>query len=205
MKLSAREIEASTKDVCYEIITLLQASDFYSQARLKRDWSPDTDQREVGKALCNFALESFLLHYRNLNEFLHNMGVRDSVNAHDYAPEWTFKRKTRTMPSAKQHPQLADEAEMSLIHRRLAHISGSRSQIDAHWMIPQMLERVCGVFEDFIPAVPGPQKTKFEEAINAIQSRKTLVVETVLTVGANRTDSAQVLPSAWTLDYKITR
>jgi hypothetical protein len=207
MKSKAERIEASIKDICYEVTSLLQASDFYHQARLKRDWSPDKEKREIGKAISNIALESFLLHYRNLNEFLHNMGKRDSVNAKDYAPTWNFERITRKNPNAKQHPQLDGQTEIERIHKRLAHISGIRSDLDARWMLPQTLERICDVFENFIRAVPGPEKIKFEEAIKALQQHRAMTVQTVLAGDGNRTDSAQILPSAsfWALDFKITK
>jgi hypothetical protein len=207
MKSRAEQIEDSIEDIRYEVTTLLQASEFYHQARLKRDWSPDLDKRDIGKAVCNFTIESFLLHYRNLNEFLHNMGTRDSVNAKDYAPAWQYKRNPRPGSNAKQHPKLADETEMRRIHQRLAHISGSRSELDTHWMIPQMFERVCDAFEEFVRAVPDPQKGRFAEAINAIQKHRALTVETVLPVSANRTDSVKVLPSPglWAMDFKITK
>jgi hypothetical protein len=200
-------IEASIKDICYEVTSLLQASEFYHQARLKRDWSPDREKREIGKSMCNITLESFLLHYRNLNEFLHNMGTGDSVNAKDYASTWNFKRITQNNPNAKQHPNLADQTQISRIHKRLAHISGKRSDLDSSWMLPQMLERVCEVFEDFVRLVPEPQKSGFDEAKKAIQQHKVMTVQTVLTGSANRTDSAQIPPSGslWAIDFKITK
>ncbi len=190
MTIGAAELDASVGDIIYEIRTLLAASVCCDQAKRKLNRDLDPEEREGAENLNNFALESFLLHYRNLDEFLHNMGMRDSVNAKDYAANWIYKRKTKTKPNAKHHPKLASQDEIDRVHKRLAHISTERRQREKNWDIRQMQQAVCLVFEEFVRSVPEPYKTKFQRATAGIQHYKKCLVEEAIPVAANSTISS---------------
>jgi hypothetical protein len=190
----AELLQATMKEIRYEVLMLLDAHDCYYRAKLKRDWSSKSDQeRDAAVTLCNVSLESFLLHYRNLDEFLHNMGHNDSVNARDYADTWIFQRKTKGNPNANHHPRLASDDEIKRIHKRLAHISAERSTLDRQWNIPQMQEQVCSVFEEFVKAVPLSAPKEFDEAVQAIQRRRVHAMQPLLSSWDNSTATPRTI------------
>jgi hypothetical protein len=201
MKSRAEKARDTIPDVCYEIATLLEASDCYDQAKLKRDWSSQSPaEKQAASNLCNFALESFLLHYRNLEEFFQNMGGYDCVNAKDYAL-WLYKRSTKKSPTPNHHPKLAPEDEIKRIHKRLAHISNERSDMDSNWPISQMNERICAGFEEFVIAVPATERHKFNDATEAIKKRRAQVAQQFLSSWQNSTASPQVIGTPYPLNY----
>ena len=160
-------------------------------------------ENDTASALCNFSLESFLLHYRNLDEFLHNMARHhDSVNAKDYATTWNYERRTKNNPHANHYPQLANEDEIKRIHKRLAHISDQRSGLDKQWNVPQMREQICCVFEEFVKTVPAPVPTAFDEAVHAIAQRRANTRQPLLSSWENSTTSPRTIGTlSFPLDY----
>lgn len=131
--------------VSWELEQLRETKRLYQIAR--RD--PDTYPNHVRWAL----LESFLLHYRALAEFLSRSSPHpehpDSVLAVNYVAGW--------VPTTF--------ADIPRVHKRLAHISCEREELDANWKVDKMAERVEVEYARFLdlldarwkrPAHPPP-------------------------------------------------
>jgi hypothetical protein len=173
-----QQLEQITRHICHEVTALIQARDLHDHAqRQKAD--PKADQGACQVAI-NCALESFLLHYRALREFLNNKPKytypapitrerkSDDVKASDYIPTWK--------------PALSwseDEDEGQRLNKRLAHISIKRITLDDRWKLPVMESNALATFEQFIGSLPDQVKNLFELAINAINRHNPKMVSTL--------------------------
>ena len=161
-------------DICHEVTALIQARDLHDHAKRQKDAAIT----EAGKDACqvgiNCALESFLLHYRALREFLNlkakliKNGVSDDIKASDYLAAW---KASLTWVS--------DEAEGERLNKRLAHITTGRIKLDNKWNPEQMEWNALRTFEEFISALPDTHKPLFQLAAAHINQRKPKVLSTL--------------------------
>ncbi len=84
----------------------------------------------------NAFTEGFLIHYRNLLDFLDSRGGDDDIKASDFAPEF--------------NSTLSPEKYRDRINKRLAHLSRSRSQYSKHWEFTTMLVEIRDAWDEFI-------------------------------------------------------
>lgn len=117
------------------------------------------------------ALESFLVHYRNVRDFLFPLEstknpdptkqvayerALDSVIAADFNPTgWTCESKDwkGVVPN-----------ERNRINQQLAHISYSRSQHDPNWPMAEMKSALMEQFERFLKSLPDERKAYFSQS-----------------------------------------
>jgi len=91
----------------------------------------DRDQEAI-----NAFTEAFLIHYRNLLDFLDSRGGDDDIKASDFAPE--FKST------------LSPEKYRDRINKRLAHLSRSRSKYSKEWEFTTMLVEIRDAWGEYI-------------------------------------------------------
>lgn len=84
----------------------------------------------------NAFLEGFLIHFRNLLNFLDSRGGDDDIKATDFVPE--FKST------------IAPEHYRSRINKRLAHLSRSRPEYPRGWEFPNMLSEIRDAWNEFM-------------------------------------------------------
>jgi hypothetical protein len=161
-----KELEDTAVDLCYEVCTMIQARDVYAYGGRRATW-----RKEYANAyhtMANCALESFLLHYRLLKEFLGDSDKRsqDDIRATDYSPSW----KTTGA-------WMSDKAENRRLHKRLAHITTARGSLNGLWQPDQMEQQILNAFDDFIQSLKPPTRQWFavvEEAIAKKRARNAL-------------------------------
>jgi hypothetical protein len=145
-KPTPEQLERSANEyVHYELVTLLHARRIHDRASEKQKQSFSQDERDSLNATQCCALEAFLLHYRNLKEFLCNKGGGDDdLKAAFYAPQWSA-----TWDS--------DAGENKRLNKLLAHISFKRTEYGpGSWNLDEMENRVCRVVEEFLVAAANP-------------------------------------------------
>lgn len=146
---SERDLRDAAGAVCYEIQMMCIAAAGCSSIALFSD-------------AVQFAfLESFLIHYRNMRDFLYpaDAGPDDIIAAHFVAPgSWTYKRKDW---------QEISDLETERLNKALAHLSYERlSYMRANkmkWKTGAMLKAMRQQFQDFSARVPCGRKSWFAE------------------------------------------
>ena len=119
---------------------------------------PEQRQSDPGFAL----MESFLLHYRILQDFLYPkewppVGVaRHDIYARDYAPAWI---QLRADFEARLPPQKTPERVRLNIY--LAHLSVGR--LDHVWPITEMHARLKSSMDDFRAMLTSPRKEQMHD------------------------------------------
>ena len=115
----------------------------------------------------NMALESFLVHYRNVRDFLcpvtstrqpdpgDRIGYQralDSVLAFDFNQGWQEEAKDwkEVVPNERER-----------INKQLSHISYSRSQLNPKWPLPEMKNALVNVFREFLKSLPDERQQYF--------------------------------------------
>ena len=83
----------------------------------------------------NAFLEGFLIHFRNLLDFLDSRGGDDDIKAIDFVPDF----KSTNSP----------EKYRERINKRLAHLSRSRADHKKGWDVPTMLNEMRDSFDEF--------------------------------------------------------
>jgi hypothetical protein len=161
--LTMQQLETTATDITYEVCTMLQAYDLYVYCGKRAERSQFA---EAYHAAANCALESFLLHYRALKEFLSNTPKRnnDDVKATDYLTGW---KATGSW--------LADSGETARIHKRLAHITTTRGNINGGWNPDQMKEQVLIAFDELIRDLPPHTKPWFSVIEKAVFGKKGII------------------------------
>ncbi len=158
--LTTQQLEDTAADITYEVCTLIQAYDLYAYFGTR---ASESDFAETCHAIANCALESFLLHYRALKEFLNDSPKQksDDIKASDYVMGW---KPTGTW--------LADTGETVRIHKRLAHITTTRGNINGLWSPDQMKQQVLIAFDELIRVLPSHAKPWFSVIEKAIAEKK---------------------------------
>jgi hypothetical protein len=172
---TSRECEASAANVYYELLAMVQARDFNSHA--KRHTDPKYKDGVV--VMRNCAIESFLLHYRALREFFSNVPKTksDTLKASDYVGMW----QTSSL-------WVAGQQKIDRIHKRLAHLSTSRTSLDNNWDLAHMESNVLRTFEEFVSKLTPVRQTWFQPATDLIKQRKPMAA-VVLGADSNSTAS----------------
>jgi len=147
LKRTDEKLRQGAKSVNYEIKMLLGTMTYRSDP--------------LDPIMSNMILESFLVHVRNLFEFLfkrmekHGDEVRSAqfITDDDKNKIWRVKQK-------EFEDILQDE--MGRIHKRLAHISYDRDSCDRGWVKVNLVIELRNMMQSFINHVPEDKKRWFE-------------------------------------------
>lgn len=90
--------------------------------------------------LKNMALESFLVHARNIRDFFGTAGKDDDVLVADFM---------RSPPGVKM-PLLRSKAIRVRLNRRIAHLSFSRSRLKNEWAVGRLLKEIDTTMSCFV-------------------------------------------------------
>ncbi len=108
----------------------------------------------------NMAIESFLVHFRNLRDFFYppfeawtDKRKTDDVIAFDYCDQWHA--------AAPDWRELAP-CERDRINKLLAHISYSRTALGRDWPIREMLAAIRTSLSAFVTKLPTERQKWFE-------------------------------------------
>jgi hypothetical protein len=88
--------------------------------------------------LMNSALESFLIHARNVCDFLGGRGQKDDILAKDFIGRTPRVRLTYIRKNKKR------------IHRRIAHLSCSRPRLKREWATGLMIREIDSAMHVFV-------------------------------------------------------
>ena len=106
----------------------------------------------------NMTIESFLIHYRILEDFLYPTKKiwesKDDCIAHDFNPNWT---------SSTLYWDDSRKDVRRRINKKLAHLSYSRSTTPGAWGSPEMLEHIKASMRWFITKLPPEKRAWFDE------------------------------------------
>lgn len=95
----------------------------------------------------NMAIESFLVHFRNVRDFLFSANpLNDDVVASDFnSKAWSIDSSgwTETVPH-----------ERDRINKQLSHVSYLRGYYDKQWPIPAMAGALARKFTEFLKILP---------------------------------------------------
>lgn len=147
IKKSERELEGIAHEVQYEVDMMRNAARLLRSAR-------DRVHR-------TFYLELFLLHLRNMREFLYCTSTNpDDVAAEDFISpdDWSSIRPPLG-------PKISKERER--LNRALAHLSYSRliyNKTGKGWYVETMRGEIEGTLETFFRAIPPGWKKWFRSA-----------------------------------------
>ena len=152
---SDKELALTASDVAYEVGEIFNI-------RQRLDFLP-----LLHPTFNNMAIESFLVHYRNVRDFLfpsqqtvepekcNYSKAIDDVIAFDFCPDgWTYISTNWT-------DVVPDERDR--INKQLSHISYSRPGYSKDWPIPAMTEAVHMRFAEFLKALPLKRRAFFAE------------------------------------------
>jgi len=109
----------------------------------------------------NVLIESFLLHTRNLRDFLHQKQGRDDTDAlavdfFDDPSSWLDKRP---------EPAEAIRNNRERMNRALAHLSYSRLEYESSktWAVSEMRQGIEDAFSAFLKALPEERAAWFQD------------------------------------------
>jgi len=144
-----RQVASSTGSLFYETLMLKETA--------ARCVEP-TDEGSLEIIVpYNMAIECFLIHFRNLREFLYpNAKVRrdsDNVIAFDYDSRW--------LKTENDWKECSDN-ERSRINKLLAHISYSRGELHPRWPTGRMRQCMMQRLAEFIVSLPPERQEWFE-------------------------------------------
>jgi hypothetical protein len=177
-----QQLKDMAAHIYHEVMALMQSRDLLNHAKAQHKAATDKVLQDTCQVGINCALESFLLHYRNLREFLNdevkqskkNKGTgkleSDDVKAKDYTidPNW----KTAA-------PWASNKDEGKRLHKRLAHVTTARLMLDDKWYPESMEGNALRTFEDFVSALSDERRAWFENASKAITARVSPVMATL--------------------------
>ncbi len=118
---------------------------------------PTGDEGLETHVLNTMAIECFLIHFRNLRDFLYpdadSADNRDNVIARDYDSGW-LKTDSDWKPCSRN--------ERNRINKLLAHISYSRRHLDHSWPIQAMWQQMMQRLAGFIRSLPAERREWFK-------------------------------------------
>jgi hypothetical protein len=136
--------------VYYEFSTAIQAYSLLQQA-----------EKTGNQPLINIALETFLLHYRNLRHFLN---PRDPVYADDILAE-DFFAATVVPPEFEHQPGKRMDDLTTKLNKQLAHLSYTRLDYEGKpekkWNASELLRAAVEGLLRFISSLPSEHKCWF--------------------------------------------
>jgi len=117
-----------------------------------------TGERDLETYVLNtMAIECFLVHFRNLRDFLYpdadTADNRDNVIARDYHSGW-LKTDRDWKPCSRN--------ERNRVNKLLAHISYSRGDLDHGWPIKAMWQQMMQGLAEFIRSLPAEGQEWFK-------------------------------------------
>ena len=148
------------KWVEYEVDMLIKSRKLHYEAHEKMGKIEDLNEQEYWRTVQTCALESFLVHYRNLKQFLNNKRPFDTdVAAEDYSDNRPCAAVTETYPN-----------EDARINQLLAHISYTRDDLGrGSWdKLDQMEEAILDAFERYIPTIKPEFRSQFARTTEAL-------------------------------------
>lgn len=123
-----------------------------------RRWSNPSDP-----IVQNIAIESFLVHFRNLRDFFYpplsawtNPRAADDVVAFDYCESWD---------KAAKDWQEAVPGERDRINKQLAHISYTRPTLDPKWPISQICTAIRKSLFEFVDTLSVERREWFSVVV----------------------------------------
>ncbi len=188
-----QELELASRFILYELQNLLYMRRANPAAEKRQSIGSDQYERHLWHTCNTATLEAFLLHYRNLRDFLNNKGNDNSKHPDDvlalhYAP-------TIWASTGYVAPIAADEEKR--LNKLLAHISYRRRELKpGDWPLTEMLENICAVMERFIAAVPRERRHWFDSCSAELSNRER-PGSSVAMLGGNSTASVSMWP--WSL------
>jgi hypothetical protein len=168
--------------IYHEVMALMQSRDLLNHARAQHKAAQEKVLQDACQVGINCALESFLLHYRNLREFLNDEVKQSKKNKATSKPESDdIKAKDYTIdPNWKTAaPWASNKDEGKRLHKRLAHVTTARLTLDDKWYPESMEGNTLRTFEDFVSALSDERKAWFENASKAITARVRPVMTTL--------------------------
>src|SRR3954447_3281429 len=85
---TALQREQAPSWVKYEVIALCQSRRLHDRGKEQLGAAVGNNAREYWRTVWTCALEAFLIHYRNLKDFLNNESFPSDVKGWDYSSTW---------------------------------------------------------------------------------------------------------------------
>jgi hypothetical protein len=131
----------AVEHIFYELQMLLDCRALFENALKELGKATTERDKAFWSASQNVFLEGFLLHFRNLKQFLNNQKFPTDLKAAHYAPGWTAARK------------LVDANEDIRVNKKLAHLTYERATSARGWNPEEMEKRICEVFQMFLAKI----------------------------------------------------
>lgn len=149
------ELEEATKTIAYEFDMLFGAMGLMGTVE-------DAEGVAGDQALNNAALESLLIHARNLREFFSPQGRRDTILARDFLDD--------RHPPGVSTPFLSLKASKDRLDQRLAHPSYKRPHHDRKWPIRKIMRELVGAMAGFLERLDQihPHRREWFEGANGL-------------------------------------
>jgi len=133
----------------------------------EKSWASTESVRSEHPVRHNMAIESFLLHFRNLRDFLYPSKHAwtkefyfDDVIANDFSCDWL---------GVEDDWKECSVAERDRINKKLSHLSYSRPELHKKapegWPISEMSRSIQRSFAQFIANLPAARKEWFRDII----------------------------------------
>jgi hypothetical protein len=197
--MTPKERNDAPQWVAYELETLYHQSTLLYHAKKQMAIGEEID---LWRTIHTAALESFLIHFRCMKDFLNNLKFPDDVKAGDYASSWSGSANVRETTNEKAR-----------LDKLLAHLSYTRDGLDrGQWEVRQMEQNITAAMETFLKQVNTADEPLFVRINELVQKRKAVyaawntgVTATVSSgLASNSTASVRTYEGWWTL-YDRTR
>ena len=169
LTIQKMNLEAAAHDVCYEMLRLGDALTNRKQFC--------SGGREA--SLAQLLLEAFLLHYRNIRDFLMNADkYPDDITARHFNLYWQVSSWKDHVAKAKSGEGLR---ESELINKLLAHVSYSRAEARSEcptgvdWPLTDMYQTAKSEFVKFVEALPPERQSLFSQCTGRLHSSSTAI------------------------------
>jgi hypothetical protein len=120
----------------------------------------------LSQVFMNMEVESFLVHFRNVRDFLYPTNTvkganptdrnyaqaQDTVIGFDFSSEWNFDSSDWTEIVPKERDR---------INKQLSHISYSRSHLDKNWPVSMMAKAIHEKFGKFLNSLTDDRRKLF--------------------------------------------
>lgn len=163
MQRTDKELAEGAMWVHYELQTLIYALRANEQALSRQaDSGLPAYEQQLWHTINTCTLESFLVHYRNLKQFLNNLKYDQDVKAQDYSDQWAGTANV-----------IGEVGEDDRLNQLLAHISYTRGQLGrGQWNLLKMEERICEAFERFLRVVRSTHARLFDRCAQELDYRR---------------------------------
>jgi hypothetical protein len=175
--MTSQQLTDSSEVVYYELETLIAANRLNKAASQRLAAQPEDVLARTAK---NCSVESFLVHYRNLKQFLNNQKGSDDVKASHYVPSWPDNNFAVDLDEDKR------------INKLLQHIDCDRkSWTPGDWerFLDPMEERICAAMEKFITSVDKSYTQFSNRMADLLAERKASVSSKYAGTVSNSTQS----------------